>query len=376
MISDNESEGIAMMAKKERQSNIELLRILAIMGVIILHYNNPVIGGGIAYAQKGSLNFYILYGLESVFICAVDLFILISGYFMCESKRRNLWKPIELIVQVMLFNEAIYLMRAALHTVPFSIKSAVMALIPANYFVILYCVVFLISPFLNVLIEELSEKSFRTFVLLSVLLFSVVATVVDVLGELRGQEFKGLSTVGLYGSQWGYSIVNFILMYLIGAYLRKGKSKIVEWEIRKLCLCLIADVALIVVWARVNDKTGFFAERSAWEYCNPLIIFEAVIIFILFGRINLGINKVINGLAEGAFSVFLLHQVFIPHLQIKKFVTGNTILMLLHIHGCAIIIYLLCWCVHKVYHLITDPIFNRFSSKHMIMLDVESNTGD
>lgn len=34
------------MAKIERQSNIELLRILAIMGVIVLHYNNPVIGGG------------------------------------------------------------------------------------------------------------------------------------------------------------------------------------------------------------------------------------------------------------------------------------------------------------------------------------------
>ena len=33
------------MAKKERKSNIELLRIFAIIGVIILHYNNPVIGG-------------------------------------------------------------------------------------------------------------------------------------------------------------------------------------------------------------------------------------------------------------------------------------------------------------------------------------------
>ena len=32
--------------KKERQSNIELLRILAIMGVIVLHYNNAEMGGG------------------------------------------------------------------------------------------------------------------------------------------------------------------------------------------------------------------------------------------------------------------------------------------------------------------------------------------
>lgn len=32
--------------KKERESNIELLRIVAMLGVIFLHYNNPVMGGG------------------------------------------------------------------------------------------------------------------------------------------------------------------------------------------------------------------------------------------------------------------------------------------------------------------------------------------
>lgn len=35
-----------MNKKIDRESNIELLRILAMLGVIILHYNNPSIGGG------------------------------------------------------------------------------------------------------------------------------------------------------------------------------------------------------------------------------------------------------------------------------------------------------------------------------------------
>ena len=34
------------MDKNKRQSNIELLRILSMLGVIILHYNNKTIGGG------------------------------------------------------------------------------------------------------------------------------------------------------------------------------------------------------------------------------------------------------------------------------------------------------------------------------------------
>lgn len=33
------------MKKSERQSNIELLRIITMLGVIILHYNNPIIEG-------------------------------------------------------------------------------------------------------------------------------------------------------------------------------------------------------------------------------------------------------------------------------------------------------------------------------------------
>lgn len=35
-----------MDKRRDRESNIELLRILAMLGVIILHYNNPSIGGG------------------------------------------------------------------------------------------------------------------------------------------------------------------------------------------------------------------------------------------------------------------------------------------------------------------------------------------
>lgn len=360
------------MAKAERQSNIELLRILAIMGVIVLHYNNPIIGGGITYAEEGSVNFYLLCFMESLFACEVNLFMLISGYFMCESGKRNLWRPVELIVQVIIFRELVYLARVALGAAAFSVKTVFTTLISANYFVILYCAVFILSPFVNSLISRLSEKNFRTLMALSFGVFAIIPTGIDVLGELRGEQFVGLSTVGMYGSQWGYTIVNFMLMYLIGAYLRKGKSRMMNWASWKLGLLLLVDILVIVIWARVNDKTGYFTERSAWEYCNLLIIGVAVLVFILFSRIKLGVNKAINMLAEGAFTVFLLHNVFIPYLQIERFVKGNTFVMILHILGCAVGLYLLCWCVHKVYHLITDPMFRKLSDKHKgFMLAIE-----
>lgn len=44
---------------KPRESGIELLRIFTMFGVIILHYNNPSIGGALSLTY--GVNKYILY---------------------------------------------------------------------------------------------------------------------------------------------------------------------------------------------------------------------------------------------------------------------------------------------------------------------------
>ena len=64
-----------------------------------------------------------------------------------------------------------------------------------------------------------------------------------------------------------------------------------EWRSRKLFLFLGICILICVVWARVNDKTGFYTERSAWEYCNPVVIGEAILLFCLFSKIHIGVNK-------------------------------------------------------------------------------------
>lgn len=61
------------------------------------------------------------------------------------------------------------------------------------------------------------EKEKRIIVLLGVL-FLVYPMLVDLLKEISGNSFNGLSTIGAFGSQQGYTIVNFVVMYLIGAY--------------------------------------------------------------------------------------------------------------------------------------------------------------
>lgn len=54
------------MITKERNSSVELLRILAIIGVIILHYNNSMVGGGFEYVEEASIN--QLYFFQKIYL--------------------------------------------------------------------------------------------------------------------------------------------------------------------------------------------------------------------------------------------------------------------------------------------------------------------
>lgn len=87
--------------KKTRYSGIELLRILTICGVILLHYNDE---RAFKWVDQGTVNQYILFGVESMCICAVDLFMIISGYFLCQTQKRAAIKPLELLFEITLIN--------------------------------------------------------------------------------------------------------------------------------------------------------------------------------------------------------------------------------------------------------------------------------
>lgn len=343
---------------RERESNVELLRILAMLGVVALHYNNPSIGGGLAFAEGNAVNTCMLYGVEALFVCAVDLFVLISGYFMATSSRRGLGKPLELVVQTTVFAVLCYLAGCALGSAELTVKGVVWALLPTNYFVVLYVALYFASPYINRAMVGLSVRALRRMVIVLGVVFMAYPEAVDVLGEAVGRQFVGMSTVGMYGSQWGYTIVNFAMMYVVGAYLRlTGGSTRVSTS--KLAIALCATVLALAAWGYADHRVGYEVEPSGWEYCNPLVALEAVLAFTLFKRLDLGSNRVINVLAKGSFTVFLLHGFLLGQVDVEPYAAGNPALLVLHLACTCVGIYLACWLAWLVYDKATAPIWRR-----------------
>ncbi len=351
-----------MEEKKERQSNIELLRILAAVEVILLHYNNPSIGGGLSYTEPWSLDFFIMVFTEVISICAVNLFVLISGYFLSSSGKRDLLKPIELIVQLLVIGTVFFLIIEIIGGKGFSLDGFLKYFTSTYWFVFVYAALYLISPFINICWKNLDEKGRRLLMLLSLGLFSVYPIIVDILEYFSGRSLQGIGTIGIEGSQGGYTIVNFILMYLIGCYLRDSKR---VYTSSKLLAFLIIDIAVLMGWtctdALITGKSIF--ETPALNYENPLVILEAVLLFLIFKNMKIKNNAVINALAKAAFSVYLIHKHLLGFFNIEKFASGSPVILILHILGTAIAIYFASFVIFKIYDLITCTLFNAVRKK-------------
>ncbi|MBO5321484.1 MAG: acyltransferase [Clostridia bacterium] len=330
-----------------RDSNIELLRLFAIFGVMILHYNGYF---ALSLVTPNSINQYILVLLEGLFICAVNVFVLISGYFSVSTQKRKAVKALELVIQVICMNIACYLL-TALFSGSFTIAGLLNSAVPNNYYAILYITVYLVSPYINIVINRLTDKQLTIFTVLLFVLFSVWPTILDIL-QGYGLIYGGLYTTNSSGSQYGYSFINFALMYIIGAFLRK---KSYNFNFYALLTAFVVCLGILFVWQ-------FKQPQVARAYSNPLVIALAVIIFLLFKKINFK-SKFINSLSKATFTCFLIHGIFLGKIGIANFVNASPILLVAHMLVSAVGIFLVSWVVWVIYDFVTRPVFKFIGSK-------------
>ena len=81
------------MVTKTRESNIELLRIISMIMVVVLHFFYH--GEILRWTTVESSGYLTYWSVEALAFVAVNVFVLISGYFLCLSRFRLLNFPIK-----------------------------------------------------------------------------------------------------------------------------------------------------------------------------------------------------------------------------------------------------------------------------------------
>ena len=330
-----------------RQSNLEFLRIIATLFVIIVHYNNTGSGKAFLYTESMPLHYQILLFFEMLAICAVNIFVMISGYFLCTTTRVRIWKIIRLYIDVIFFSVLRHFLFCLPGDTTFSLTGFFERFSPLNWYVAVYSGLYLISPYLN---QILQNKSRAQFQLVFFFVLSVWPSGIEFLSKALDFSPKSLNPIGIQGSGDGYTLVNFILLYFLGAYCRIHGSENISIKKSVYAILVYLGCALInTVYAQ------FFFGRAA-SYCNPLVIIQTVAIFIAFQNMSIQ-SKTINTIAGCSFGVYLMHSFFFRYCRIEQFVTGNPLIIPIHIIISAILIYIVSGMIYWVYQKLLGPIF-------------------
>ena len=343
------------MKNKERESGVELLRIILIFFVVTMHYFNPQMGGGINVIPPESQ--WIANLMIAVSCCAVNCFILISGYFMITNNKRSISKPLSLYLQLVVFTILGKTMLCILGSYSMGIKNILTCLIPTNYFIVLYLVLYIVSPYLNLILMQLSKKAYTTFILLAVFIFSIYPFLMDILGEFNGQTILGTSTIGMYGSQRGYSIVNFLLLYSIGGYIRRFEIDRCLGVQRSMLLSIVS-MGVIFLFILAEGGLHLEGEHVATSYLNPVVIMSAVSMFCVFKNLHF-YNGIINKLAGSVLTCFLMQGFILQLVNVEKFASGSLFMLIIHLLISFAIILCTSFVLFQLWSLINKMIFKK-----------------
>lgn len=284
------------MSAGSRNSSIELLRLVLMFMVVILHFNNGTMGGAFCLVKDRALDNFALHFFESLSVCAVNCFMIVSGYFLYANKTVDFGKVVDILLIVVFYRLFDYGCRCWFFNEPFSFNSLVMRFLPANYFAIFYVICYMLSPYVARLWNEMENNAADFLIGILLTLFILVPSVLDVVVDLHIlKNADSLSTITIMGNGGGYTIIQFLVMLSLGMWLKKCQLNPPSW----ILICIYLFSSLIMTFS--IDRMP-----SLYNYCSVFSVITAVCIFLLFAKFDFQ-SRGINYCAKSCFAIFCIH---------------------------------------------------------------------
>lgn len=296
--------------KKERESGIELYKVIAIFLIVLSHViqtltePNYVLGIGegtfinIATATT-DLNILLLALFRICGALGNNMFFICSAWFLVNSKKMSLKKVIHMILDVWIINMIVLIALRSMG-IQLQISDTVKTFFPTtfanNWYITCYLLFYMIHPFLNRMLEQLSINEHLAF---ATILF-VIYFIIPVLP---------LEEINLF---FANEFVIFLATYVIVSFIKIYKN---EWtENLKsnksiLFVSIISYVVLILCVDFLGLRTNYFLNRLVrWNMNNSLFMF-----LIAFSSFNIMkkkefINRTINYLSSLSLLVYIFHE--------------------------------------------------------------------
>lgn len=282
----------------KRNSAFELLRLISMFLIVFYHAYYYVIGhAGLSQTDKA---------VVAPFHIGVIVFVLISGYFNIRFSLGGLFKLLAkwfiyftpLLLFFSLANENISLGGV--------IRPFVFISHTPYWFMRSYLFLFLLIPLIEFCVKNMGKRK-RWYLLISLFFMTT---------------YMGL-VKGLPMEYEGKGVISFIFLYIIGDTLRYYEKWWKSISIWKILMCYVVLNTLIFLGIKYGDeKISGIVFYLSYPYGSPVIVLNAILLFILFGHITIN-SDMINWFAKSTLSIYLLHVhpvvlniIFIPFMKL------------------------------------------------------------
>lgn len=335
-----------------RNVGIEILRIICMYMVVMLHCLSFT---GILWQNRTlSLSTSSVWLLEGLCFVAVNCYVLISSYFLIN-KKFNFKRLLKIYVQVYFYSLLILFLFAFVLNYNLSKSDILHAFVPVLYknywFVTIYIFLCIFSPFLNIFINSLNKRQYKTLILIILFSFSVWPFI-----------FQNETNLQFGGA---YSIVWFICLYFISGYLKLHfdiKNYSQKVYISGYFISVLIYFILFMFFLIFKNK--YFSPDLFYSYNFIFVLFASVFLFLYFLNINIKnkiITKIILFVAPLTFGVYLIHENPLVRTKLwdfisKVFVGCSNKKILIYAILISLIIFAFCVLIDLIRSILFKPI--------------------
>lgn len=295
----------------QRKANLELLRIVAMVMIVILHYLSK---GELLreHLSIHNLEDYFWWILEAFCAVAVNVYILLSGYLLIRKPFR-VKRVLAIWLQVLFYAVLIPVVLLAVGELSIhelSIYDGLFYVFPVltehYWFLTSYLILAIVSPLLNYGIEKLSKVQLQQVMLLLFLLFSVS---------------KSMIPFDFALDQFGYGVEWMICVYLLGAYIRIYGIPFYDSKFKSMIGyvlgVLLMAAALFALSTFENGPAVLYKWRTeSYQYNHIFNLFASVSLFYFFLHLTIEQGRfaqIIGRVSPYVLGVYLLHE----HMEVR-----------------------------------------------------------
>lgn len=261
----------------KRNANMDLLRIISMIMVTMLHALTksdllPFMGSEV------TVNGWIAWIFEALSVAAVNIFMLISGYFLISSKFK-VGRLVEIVLQTAFYTVGsfgFFLIFGKISLEGMDVYDILQYFLPLHmetyWFVSAYVIIYLLLPLIINGVRAMTEKQFLG-VIFGLLLFESV--------------IKSVLPIHLTMDRQGYSFLWYLVLFLVGARIKLYGFKLVNTVKRGFIIFAVSTfliLAEIFVLSQIQLRTGRLKEMTlvSLDYNHILVFLSAIGIFAVF----------------------------------------------------------------------------------------------